>query len=227
MSNQQQQGGGAQQPGQPGQQIAPGLQAIPQLMVPPAARPILSGAPVVAGPGNPVTLTPQQLLLAQQQQQLLQAHFLQQMSQNPQLASMMRAQQQQALQAAQALKPGQFAPARLPMPALALAQTQAPGLKTAPPTTALAAAGQQAGGLKRASSSAGTGASGGKKRKAAELRLPDKPYHILPESPLFVEIQDVERRVDQAITKKRAELQELYVGLSRGETAPGRAKQPS
>jgi hypothetical protein len=56
----------------------------------------------------------------------------------------------------------------------------------------------------------------GRKRKAGDQRLPDRGDLLLPDSPLFTQLQDAERRVDMLISRKRHELQEMYASFRRG-----------
>ena len=55
-----------------------------------------------------------------------------------------------------------------------------------------------------------------RKRKSDRYYLPDKLYEILPESPLFVSLQDAERRIDAALDLKMAALHELAASAKRG-----------
>lgn len=56
-----------------------------------------------------------------------------------------------------------------------------------------------------------------RKRKAEHYRLPDKRYDIMPDSPLFVSLQDAERRIDAAIERKMAALYEIEASAKRGQ----------
>ena len=56
-----------------------------------------------------------------------------------------------------------------------------------------------------------------RKRKAEHYRLPDRRWDILPDSPLFVSLQDAERRIDAAVEKKMAALTELSASAKRGK----------
>lgn len=55
-----------------------------------------------------------------------------------------------------------------------------------------------------------------RKRRAADLRLPDRGDLLIPDSPLFAQLQDAERRVDMLISRKRHELQEMFASFRRG-----------
>ncbi len=57
----------------------------------------------------------------------------------------------------------------------------------------------------------------GRKRRASDLRLPDRGDLLVPDSPLFAQLQDSERRVDMLISRKKHELQEMYASFRRGE----------
>lgn len=60
----------------------------------------------------------------------------------------------------------------------------------------------------------------GRKRRASDLRLPDRGDLLVPDSPLFAQLQDSERRVDMLISRKKHELQEMYASFRRGEGRP-------
>jgi hypothetical protein len=63
----------------------------------------------------------------------------------------------------------------------------------------------------------------GRKRKAADQRLPDRGDLLIPDSPLFSSLQDAERRIDLLISRKKHELQEMYASFRRG--GPGDVQQ--
>lgn len=55
----------------------------------------------------------------------------------------------------------------------------------------------------------------GKKRKA-DARLAERGDLLIPDSQLFTQLQDAERRVDMLISRKKHELQEMYASFRRG-----------
>lgn len=86
--------------------------------------------------------------------------------------------------------------------------------------SAAAVAGPAAAGVVRAVEAVPAKKSGpGRKRKAMDQRLPDRGDLLIPDSPLFTQLQDAERRVDMLISRKKHELQEMYASFRRGEGA--------
>ncbi|PRW59194.1 SWI SNF complex component SNF12-like protein [Chlorella sorokiniana] len=61
----------------------------------------------------------------------------------------------------------------------------------------------------------------GKKRKT-DARLAERGDLLIPDSQLFTQLQDAERRVDMLISRKKHELQEMYASFRRGP--PGSAQ---
>jgi SWI/SNF-related matrix-associated actin-dependent regulator of chromatin subfamily D len=56
----------------------------------------------------------------------------------------------------------------------------------------------------------------GRKRKSMDQRLPDRGDLLIPDSALFTQLQDAERRVDMLISRKKHELQEMFSSFRRG-----------
>lgn len=56
----------------------------------------------------------------------------------------------------------------------------------------------------------------GRKRKSMDQRMPDRGDLLIPDSALFTQLQDAERRVDMLISRKKHELQEMYASFRRG-----------
>ena len=48
------------------------------------------------------------------------------------------------------------------------------------------------------------------RKRKMQFKLPDRPYNLLPESPLFSHLQNLERMVDNIISKKRHEILEIF-----------------
>ncbi|KAL4425736.1 hypothetical protein ABPG75_009752 [Micractinium tetrahymenae] len=171
---------------------------------------------VPARPGSSGMPTQQQLLQAQLlQQQAMQAAF----AANPALAgnpaALMAAQQQfqarmlaQASSAAAAAgRPGSVLPGGKPGAAGAGKPPTAPG-------SAIQAA--AAAAVRAAEAVPAKKGGAGRKRRASDLRLPDRGDLLVPDSPLFAQLQDAERRVDMLISRKKHELQEMYASFRRG-----------
>lgn len=193
---------------------AGGLQAMPGMALPMAG---LAGVP----PGL------QSLFLQQLQYQQFRSLFhaaqinpqLVPHLHTPQMAPFLRAFQQQVLTQAQAAKPG-IRPAAasiqtgaMPTVVTAPKQSKDVHVKTACPSTAVGAP----------ATHVSTTQPTAKKRKTGEhLRLPDK-YQILPDSPLFTGLQDLERRIDASLARKKAALVELANIWRRGK----KGKRPS
>jgi len=198
------------------------LQPAPALGSLPPAPGLNVALPQMPPPGAAVPMN-----LAQQMhyQTQLQLQLMMQQGKLPQQAIASNPQwqayfsmQQRAL-AAQAQAQAQYT--KQAAAAAVAAQTAAP----AGPNASGKAAGEHAMGKKAAAAAAAAAASAlampppapaPKKRKLAEFKLPDKPYHILPESPLFVALQDTERLLDAAAHRRRAEVQEAYSSFRRG-----------
>jgi SWI/SNF-related matrix-associated actin-dependent regulator of chromatin subfamily D len=155
------------------------------------------------GAGARPALNPQQQAALLQQQQ---AHFAA-MMQNPAFRAQLLQQQQMAMAAAQG--GGAAAAAK---PAAAAAKPAA----TAAPAAAAATPAVQA---VQAIPARKPGA--GKKRKA-DARLAERGDLLIPDSQLFTQLQDAERRVDMLISRKKHELQEMYASFRRGP--PGSAQ---
>ncbi|EFN57724.1 hypothetical protein CHLNCDRAFT_57254 [Chlorella variabilis] len=138
------------------------------------------------------------------------------MAANPALAAQFAAQQQ----------------AMMAQQARAMVAAQAAGRPGAPTASksahgamksAAAVAGPAAAGVVRAVEAVPAKKSGpGRKRKAMDQRLPDRGDLLIPDSPLFTQLQDAERRVDMLISRKKHELQEMYASFRRGP--PGTAQ---
>lgn len=88
------------------------------------------------------------------------------------------------------------------------------GGKAGEPAAPSAADGQQA----KRDADAKKAAAASRKRKAGEMKALGKGA-MIPESPLFSELQESERRVDALISRKRAELAEMQASFRGG--APG------
>ncbi|PSC67860.1 SWI SNF complex component SNF12-like protein [Micractinium conductrix] len=176
-----------------------------------------SGGMPQARPGS--APTPQQ----QQQQQMAQLMAQQQfLAANPHLAAANPGLQAQ-LQLAQARA---MAAAQAPAAAAAAGRLGAP-TNSKPPIGGMkgAATGVAAAATAAVRSAEAVPAKKGcptRKRRAADLRLPDRGDLLIPDSPLFAQLQDAERRVDMLISRKRHELQEMFASFRRGP--PGSAQ---
>jgi SWI/SNF-related matrix-associated actin-dependent regulator of chromatin subfamily D len=201
--------------------------------LPGAAPAAGSAAPAVPGavPGQQALNPHQQIFQANiaLYQQLAQTKQLTQeaFQRNPGLLMVHNAfqqnmlQQQQAMANAAAQRPPLHPSSALPsLPTTAATVSVGPPAPAAPPPTSAGASG---------------GGTISRKRKAdgthAHHTLPDKPWEIIPESPLFVALQDAERRIDAAINRKMAALTELAASAKRvvegravGDT-PGSARK--
>jgi len=193
----------AQPAGTAGIPAAPGAVAPAGAMAPPVAVP-------------PAALTP----LQQQQQQIIQLNFQYRflvehgkLSQEILNTNPAMAQIHAAVMNAQA------------------ARAAAAG--TGAPTTSVPSGSGKASGGKQTglSSLPNNNNTASRKRKADYYRLPDHPWEFFPESPLFVSLQDAERRIDAALNRKMAVLTDLAAsqklvveGRAVGDT-PGSARK--
>lgn len=204
---------------QPPQQPEP----FTRISAPSDIRITAGGASHVAGPGVPASV-PGMMPSLQQQQQLFfqqQMHIQnlfrtgqitpQMIQQQPQLQVYLNLLRQQAALQQQLKGAGTARPPTVVPTSAVAGRASAAAAANAPIAAAFP---------KRPASSTGTGGSVAKKRRVAD-RVPDKYYTLLPESPLFAELQNIERRIDAALTKKRGELQEMYNSLARGPPAVG------
>lgn len=114
----------------------------------------------------------------------------------------------QASAAAAASRPGSVPPGGKP------GATAAGKPPTAPGSAIQAAA---AAAVRAAEAIPAKKGGAGRKRRASDLRLPDRGDLLVPDSPLFAQLQDAERRVDMLISRKKHELQEMYASFRRGE----------
>ncbi|KAG7667662.1 hypothetical protein Ndes2526A_g01939 [Nannochloris sp. 'desiccata'] len=102
---------------------------------------------------------------------------------------------------------------------------------TAPAITAPSGSGRASGGKLTGLPSLHNNNTASRKRKTDYYRLPDHPWEFFPESPLFVSLQDAERRIDAALNRKMAVLTDLAAsqklvveGRAVGDT-PGSARK--
>jgi SWI/SNF-related matrix-associated actin-dependent regulator of chromatin subfamily D len=196
-----------------------GTSAVPAAVIPGAVMP------------PPMAMAPAAVTIQQQQQHYINLHmqynaFLSQgkitaefLNANPQMMQVHLMRQQATLQAQ------------------AAARAQAAAAAAAPATTgASAGSGKGAGGKQTGLPSSmpnntTAAAYASRKRKAEYHRLPDHPWDFFPESPLFVSLQDAERRIDAALNRKMAVLTDLAAsqklvveGRAVGDT-PGSARK--
>jgi SWI/SNF-related matrix-associated actin-dependent regulator of chromatin subfamily D len=94
-----------------------------------------------------------------------------------------------------------------------------PGLPPTSKGSLKTAAGPSATGSVRMEALPAKKSNPGRKRKSMDQRLPDHGDLLVPDSPLFTQLQDAERRVDMLISRKKHELQEMFSSFRRGEVA--------
>ncbi|KAI3438625.1 hypothetical protein D9Q98_001047 [Chlorella vulgaris] len=158
-------------------------------------------------PGGQQAVRPANAAMAQMQQ-MAQMQAL--MASNPALAAQFAAQHQ-AMMARMASQNG---------PAAAAAAGR-PGLPPTSKGSLKSAAGPSATGSVRMDALPAKKSNPGRKRKSMDQRLPDHGDLLVPDSPLFTQLQDAERRVDMLISRKKHELQEMFSSFRRGP--PGTA----
>ncbi|KAI7844319.1 hypothetical protein COHA_002117 [Chlorella ohadii] len=165
----------------------------------PGGVPGLPGLP--PGATRPA-LTPQQQAVFLQHQAQFQA-----MMANPAIRAQLLQQQQLAAQGG-----GAAAAAAAAKPAATAAKPAAAAAPAAPAATPAVQAVPAIPARKPGA---------GKKRKA-DGRLAERGDLLIPDSQLFTQLQDAERRVDMLISRKKHELQEMYASFRRGP--PGSAQ---
>jgi SWI/SNF-related matrix-associated actin-dependent regulator of chromatin subfamily D len=181
-----------------------------------AGPPAAPGAVAPAGLAPPSAVPPAALTSLQQQQQ----HFIHLSLQHQYLVAH-GLLSQEILNANPAL--AQIHAAR--MKAVGAAATAAPAI-TAPSGSGKASAGKPTGLPSLPNNNTAS-----RKRKTDHYRLPDHSWDFFPESPLFVSLQDAERRIDAALNRKMAVLTDLAAsqklvveGRAVGDT-PGSARK--